>query len=118
MIKKFIGATLASLLSAIPTTVLAISYPVIMNEYNSISSGKYIDGNDYVDSSKGDAYFASFTGMPDGRVQGNGGNWFELVVTGQNVDMRGWGFVGSKKVLKMAMGPTCGMAMGPSITGF
>ena len=90
MIKKFIGATLASLLSAIPTPVLAISYPVIMNEYNSISSGKYIDGNDYVDSSKGDAYFASFTGMPDGRVQGNSGNWFELVVTGKNVDMRCW----------------------------
>ena len=79
-----------NLLSAIPTTVLPISYSVIMNGYNAISSGKYIDGNDYVDSSKGDAYFASFTGMPDGRVQGNGGNWFELVVTGQNVDIRGW----------------------------
>ena len=90
MIKNFIGAIVASLLFAIPTTVLANSYPVIMNEYNAISSGKYIDGTDYVDSPKGDAYFASFAGMPDGRVQGNGGNWFELVVTGQNVDMRGW----------------------------
>ncbi|MCA9238211.1 MAG: hypothetical protein KDA44_22215 [Planctomycetales bacterium] len=69
---------------------------VILNEYNSVGSSRYLDDDNYADLSgvrvdKQDAYFATLPALAgDGRVQGNGGNWFELVVTGDHVDMRGW----------------------------
>ena len=60
----------------------AFAADVIVNEWNAVGSSKYLDGDDFAESTKADSYF--------GRIQGNGGNWFELVVTAQNVDMRGW----------------------------
>ena len=49
---------------------------VILNEYNAVSSSNYLkDGGS-------DTWF--------GRVEGNGGNWFELVVTEDHTDMSGW----------------------------
>ena len=65
--------------------------PIILNEYNAVSSSRYLDGNDYNDAKdKADPFFASIPNMPDGRIQGNGGNWFELVVVEDHVDARGW----------------------------
>ena len=65
--------------------------PVILNEYNAVSSRRYLDGSAYADRvDRGDPYFATFTGVTNGRVQGNGGNWFELIVVEDHVDMRGW----------------------------
>ena len=62
---------------------------VILNEYNSVSSSRYLDDDDYSGSDKGDPFFVR-TDIPDGRIQGNGGNWFELVVTDDHLDMRNW----------------------------
>ncbi len=60
---------------------------VILNEYNAVGSDKHLDENAYGDSDKADSRL--------GRIQGNGGNWIELVVVGDGtqgsaVDMRNW----------------------------
>ena len=60
---------------------------VILNEYNAVGSGKYLDDDTYAGSTKADTTL--------GRIEGNGGNWFELVVlgngaAGSTVDMRNW----------------------------
>lgn len=75
-IVKFVFATLC----AVQTQVLAGG--LILNEYNAVGSTKYLTtvvGN----PDKGvDSFF--------GRVLGNGGNWVELVVTQDHLDVRGW----------------------------
>ncbi|MCP4193865.1 MAG: hypothetical protein GY768_24925 [Planctomycetaceae bacterium] len=50
---------------------------VILNEYNAVSTTKILDGGEGEDSQLG-------------LVLGNGGNWFELLVVRDHVDMRGW----------------------------
>ena len=62
-------------------TTFASQPSVVLNEYNGVSSTKFLTGG------AGDARL--------GRIEGNGNNWFELVVTGSGVlgstvDMRGW----------------------------
>ncbi|MBN2020096.1 MAG: lamin tail domain-containing protein, partial [Sedimentisphaerales bacterium] len=53
--------------------------PVILNEYSAVADNKYIkDGGS-------DTFW--------GRILGNGGDWFELVVTQDHLDMRGWQLV-------------------------
>jgi spore coat protein CotH len=52
------------------------STSMILNEYNAVDPTKFLA------SSNSDSYF--------GRILGNGGDWFELVVTGDHVDARGW----------------------------
>ncbi len=47
---------------------------LILNEWNAVSSDKFIDD--------GDSFFGS--------VAGNGGDWFELVVVEDRLDVRGW----------------------------
>jgi len=49
---------------------------VILNEYNAVDKDLYLrdDGTD----------------SRLERIQGNGGDWFELVIVGETVDMRGW----------------------------
>ncbi|MGF1530446.1 MAG: hypothetical protein ACFCU4_03695 [Puniceicoccaceae bacterium] len=63
---------------------------VILNEYNAVSSGSFLNGGDSAaDEDGGTASDPVF-----GRVSGNGGDWFELVVVGNgapgSVDLRGW----------------------------
>ena len=59
---------------------------VILNEYNAVEGNAFLGGGDAAaDGSQGracDSYF--------GRVEGNGGDWFELVVITDHLDMRGW----------------------------
>ena len=50
---------------------------VILNEYNSVAGTRQLDGGAGADS---------FFGV----IDGNGGNWFELLVIGDHIDMRGW----------------------------
>jgi hypothetical protein len=56
-------------------STLASASSVILNEYNAVPSTKTIG--------KTDSYFGN-------SYQGNGGNWFELVVTKDHLDMTGW----------------------------
>lgn len=59
---------------------------IILNEYNAVDADKFLGGGDAsADESGGrasDSYF--------GRVMGNGGDWFELVVITDHLDIRGW----------------------------
>ena len=59
---------------------------VILNEYNAVDGSAFLGGGDAAaDERQGracDSYF--------GRVEGNGGDWFELVVVTDHLDMRGW----------------------------
>ncbi len=57
----------------------AFTAPVILNEYNAVIPTGFIKNG------ASDSFF--------GRVVGNGGDWFELVVTKNHVDMRGWKLV-------------------------
>ena len=59
---------------------------VILNEYNAVDGDEFLNGGDSAADEDGgraaDCYF--------GRVQGNGGDWFELVVIKDHLDMRRW----------------------------
>ncbi len=59
---------------------------VILNEYNAVAGNLFLNGgNSSADADGGrasDSYF--------GRVAGNGGDWFELVVITDHLDMRNW----------------------------
>ena len=66
------------------------SSAVLLNEYNAVASDKFLNGGDQTtDEDGGSASDSVF-----GRVEGNGGDWFELVVVGDGsagtVDLRGW----------------------------
>ncbi len=50
--------------------------PLILNEYNAVTPEKKLD------NSNSDSYW--------GQIKGNGGDWFELVVTTDHLDIRGW----------------------------
>lgn len=78
------GTPILSTEQTITITVFAESAPVLLNEYSAVGSGEFLGGET---STSTDTYF--------GRVAGNGGEWFELVVVGNGtadskVDMRGW----------------------------
>ncbi|MCL5279579.1 MAG: hypothetical protein M1376_06700 [Planctomycetes bacterium] len=59
---------------------------VILNEYNAVDNSSFLGGGDSsadeVGGRASDSYF--------GRIMGNGGDWFELVVIKDHLDMRGW----------------------------
>jgi len=59
---------------------------IILNEYNAVDSNDFLGGGDAaMDESggrSGDTYF--------GRIPGNGGDWFEMVVIKDHLDIRGW----------------------------
>lgn len=59
---------------------------VILNEYNAVDPAGYLGGGTALADDSGgrasDSYF--------GRVLGNGGDWFELVVITDHLDMRNW----------------------------
>ncbi len=97
----------ASALSSTETITLFISSdnnPVLVNEYNAVESDNFLNGGDASQDSEGGTASDTFFG----RIEGNGGDWFELVVVGlgndgdanpatpvtpvagSSVDMRGW----------------------------
>lgn len=63
---------------------------IILNEYNAVRADRWLDRDGLSASNATDSYF--------GRIVGNGGRWFEMLITGQTstagetVDMRGWKF--------------------------
>lgn len=59
---------------------------VILNEYNAVAADAYLGGGtSAADESGGKASDCYF-----GRIAGNGGDWFELVVIADHLDMRNW----------------------------
>ncbi len=61
---------------------------LFLNEYNAVKSDAFLNGGTLaVDSSGGQASDTHF-----GRVVGNGGDWFEIVISQDHLDMRGWRF--------------------------
>ena len=59
---------------------------VILNEYNAVDTAAFLGGGDSSADEAGGRAADSFFG----RVPGNGGDWFELVVIKDHLDMRGW----------------------------
>ena len=70
--------------------LLGSTYPadIILNEYNAVANSEFLNGGDSSADDDGaracDSYF--------GRVQANGGDWFELIVITDHLDMRYWKF--------------------------
>lgn len=56
---------------------------LLVNEFNAVSGSKYLGGG-------GPADMANGTDSTFGRTAGNGGDWFELVVLEDGLDIRGW----------------------------
>ncbi len=59
---------------------------VILNEYNAVANTEFLNGGDASADEDGGRASDSYLG----RVQGNGGDWFELVVITDHLDMRNW----------------------------
>ena len=66
-----------------------IAAPLILNEFNAVASLEYLNGGTATTDGGGnsvnppaDSFF--------GRIPGNGGDWIELAVVGDHVDIRGW----------------------------
>lgn len=59
---------------------------IILNEYNAVDANDFLGGGDSAmddnGGRSGDTYF--------GRVAGNGGDWFEMIVIKDHLDIRGW----------------------------
>lgn len=85
----------SALTTSVPVTIHVYNEasPIILNEFNAVSPSNFLNGGDASDDDdnlgdpKSDVFF--------GRIQGNGGNWFELVVVadgspGSTLDMREW----------------------------
>ena len=77
---------IAFVVTTLFTATATLNAQVILNEYNAVSGSNHLDEELFADSDQADTAF--------GRIQGNGGNWFELLVIGDAessiVDMRGW----------------------------
>jgi hypothetical protein len=70
------GVTLLELTSPSPGIANVGASPLVLNEYNAVSDTGFLrDGGT-------DSFW--------GTVAGNGGDWFELVVTVDHLDVRGW----------------------------
>jgi len=70
---------------------------IILNEYNAVRADRWLDVDGPTASTASDSYF--------GRIVGNGGRWFEMLITGstsnpgETIDMRGWTFGWSETAL-------------------
>jgi hypothetical protein len=79
---------LAALAAVVSLLDIAWASPLALNEYNAVSGSKYLNGGDELVDEDGnspppaDPFF--------GRIAGNGGDWFELVVVADGLDLRGW----------------------------
>jgi hypothetical protein len=72
-------------------TSAAAGADIVLSEYNAVAPDKWVgnpndplcEGPAGIDcSNRSDTFF--------GRIMGNGGNWFELMVVTDHLDMRGW----------------------------
>jgi hypothetical protein len=65
--------------------------PIVLNEWNAVDDGELL-GGDGGDGDGGDGDGGDGDGADDalGRVPGNGGDWIELLVVEDGLDLRGW----------------------------
>jgi len=59
--------------------------PIFLNEYNAVISTGYLNGGTATTDANGGSVFDAYFG----RTLGNGGNWFEMIVGVQTLDLRG-----------------------------
>jgi len=95
--KKFLITSTVIMITAV--NVFAAG-ELILNEFNAVGSEKYLETETYAGSTSVDVYFQEMAdgNHPDkmtgtllnGRIQGNGGDWLELVITQDHLDIRGW----------------------------
>jgi hypothetical protein len=78
-----------ALLTAAVLAAPAHAAPLIVNEFNAVSGSNYLNGGDATTDGDGNS-----TNPPAdthfGRIEGNGGDWIELVVIADHLDIRGW----------------------------
>lgn len=95
MLKKITVLLFVTVLSA-----NGLCADLILNEYNAVGSEKYLNTNNDPLSTNVDTYFQEIAdgnhpdkiegSIPNGRLQGNGGDWIELVVIKDHLDIRNW----------------------------
>ena len=79
-------AVCACLLTPSLASTAASAAPLILNEYNAVSAGNFLNGGDAASDSEGGMAADSQLG----RIQGNGGDWFEMVIIEEGLDLRGY----------------------------
>jgi hypothetical protein len=77
---------ISTCLLAVAWTLPARAAQMILNEYNAVGPSAWLNGGDATTDSEGGAQADTTLG----RVLGNGGDWFELVVIADGLDARGW----------------------------
>jgi hypothetical protein len=84
-VAAIMGALWLQFAAAMPVSAAGL----ILNEYNAVADSNWLNGGtEFSDLNGGLAGDVTL-----GRVVGNGGDWFELVVTENGLDLRGWKFV-------------------------
>jgi hypothetical protein len=86
VIEMFKSAQALGLCAILLCGASAFSASVILNEYNAVDAGAFLGGGTAVADEAGGRAADSFFG----RIPGNGGDWFELVVIADHLDMRNW----------------------------
>lgn len=79
---------MSALRSAVRAELCPSCLPLVLNEYNGVKATTFLGGGTATQDANvppGTASDAQF-----GRVLGNGGDWMELVITTDHLDMRGW----------------------------
>ncbi|MFM7799353.1 MAG: hypothetical protein ACKPBA_10300 [Planctomycetota bacterium] len=79
---------MSALRNAVRAQLCPTCRPVVLNEYNGVKADTYLGGGTATQDANTPPGVA--TDSQFGRALGNGGDWFELVVTTDHVDMRGW----------------------------
>jgi hypothetical protein len=77
---------LSLLVASLLLPVAGRAADVVLNEYNAVTDAGFLNGGTPAEDSEGGQAADPFFG----RVAGNGGDWFELVVITDHLDVRGW----------------------------
>lgn len=79
---------MSALRGAVRAQLCPACLPIVLNEYNGVKADTYLGGGTAAQDANTPPGVA--TDSHFGRVLGNGGDWFELVVATDHLDMRGW----------------------------
>lgn len=84
--RSLVISTLAALVAVAGGARPSCGAPLILNEYNGVAVDRFLNGGDAALDDDGGQQADPFFG----RVMGNGGDWLELVVIADSLDLRGW----------------------------